>query len=80
MTKKHGWLSLSKNRIKQNKLLSITALRNIPGRESYDMLSELSRDGDTLVKTKALYVLKQMEKNKPTSAEDRDSVLSGKTR
>jgi len=80
MTKKHGWLSLGKNRIKQNKLLSITALRSIPGRESYDMLSELSRDGDTLVRTKALYVLKQMEKNKPTSAEDPDFVLSGKTR
>jgi hypothetical protein len=76
MIKKHGWLSLSKNRDKQNKLLAITALKNIPGKETIDVLDELSGDGDALVRTKALYVLKQLRDNERVRPETREPVVS----
>ena len=56
--KKH-YLPVGKSRSKRDKLLAITALRYIPGGEAHGMLEKLSRDADSLVKTKALHVLKQ---------------------
>jgi len=70
MIHRGSWLGLGKSRGKQNKLLAITALRHIPGGQSLEMLRSLARDGDSLVKTKALYVLKQLEQPKnPHAAE-----------
>jgi hypothetical protein len=79
MTKKHGWLPLGKGRVRQDKLLAITALRNIPGRESVKILTELSSDSDSLVKTKALYVLKQLDGNEQTRPGNWDRVPSETT-
>jgi len=70
MIHRGSWLRLGRSRGKQNKLLAITALRHIPGGQSLEMLRSLARDGDSLVKTKALFVLKQLEQSKnPHAAE-----------
>jgi hypothetical protein len=58
MTKKKGWMPLRKSGGKQDKLLAITALRHIPGSESHEMLREFASDRDSLVRSKASYVLK----------------------
>jgi HEAT repeat protein len=61
MTRKKAWLPFGKARGKHDKLLAITALRHIPGNEASNLLVELANDGDHLVRTKALYVLKQRD-------------------
>ena len=61
MIHKGSWFRFGKSRGKQNKLLAITALRHIPGGHALELLRTLARDGDSLVKTKALYVLRQLE-------------------
>jgi hypothetical protein len=61
MIKRKGWMPFGRGRDKQSKLLAITALRYIPGAESLNLLRELANDGDNLVKTKALFMLRQIE-------------------
>jgi|GEM_PF-2830502 hypothetical protein len=46
--------ALGGGRARQNKLLAITALRHIPGRESREILTRLAGDRDKLVRSKAL--------------------------
>lgn len=62
MTRKKGWIPLGRGRNKQDKLLAITALKQIPGKKSLELLKELSHDRDSLVRTKALYALKRLGK------------------
>ncbi len=62
MTKRKGWIPLGKSRSKQDKLLAITALRHIPGRKSLELLRKLADDHDSLVRSKASYVLKRTGK------------------
>ena len=79
MLKTRSWLPFGNARDKQNKLLAITALRQIGGRESVNMLTKLAADGDSLVRNKALYVLKQLgatggvSGGSPTSAVDKQA-------
>jgi hypothetical protein len=61
MIKGKTWFRSAKTRGKQNKLLAITALRYISGGESLKTLRKLAGDRESLVRTKALYVLKQLE-------------------
>ena len=60
MTKKKAWLPFGKTRGRGEKLLAVSALRYISGDESLAMLKALAEDGDHLVKTKALYALRQL--------------------
>ena len=60
MVEKKHYLGTGKARSKRDKLCAISALRYIPGEESRHMLERLARDGDSLVKTKAVHVLKQV--------------------
>jgi hypothetical protein len=60
MIKTKSWLPFGNARDKQSKLLAITALRHIGGRESMNVLTKLAGGGDSLVRNKALYVLKQL--------------------
>lgn len=53
------WVPFGKNKIRQNKMLAITALRYIPGRRSRELLEELAGSHDNLVKSKAQHALKQ---------------------
>lgn len=80
MIKKKGWVSLSKGRDKQGKLLAVTALRHIQGAESMNLLTELARDGDSLVRTKAQYVLKQLRDPKAAPDAEQTPVGSGEVR
>jgi hypothetical protein len=59
MTKSRSWLPFGKTRAKHEKLLALTALRYIPGEAASQTLDELAAEGDTLVKTKAAYVMRQ---------------------
>jgi HEAT repeat protein len=74
LTKKKGWLGLGKSQGKQNKLLAITALRHIAGAKSLNMLKEFADDGDSLVRTKAQYVLRQL-KEPGAAADDEQSPV-----
>jgi hypothetical protein len=56
-----GWFPSARSRGRQNKLLAATALRYVPGAESLKLLNRLASDRDNLVRTKALYVLKQLD-------------------
>jgi hypothetical protein len=60
MVEKKHYLGTGKARSKRDKLCAITALRYVPGPESRAMLERLCHDSDTLVKTKAAHVLKQV--------------------
>jgi hypothetical protein len=70
MTRKKAWLPFGKARGKHDKLLAITALRHIPGNEASNLLVELANDGDNLVRTKALYVLKQRDAPEQDAVEE----------
>jgi HEAT repeat protein len=74
MIKEQTWFRSAKTRGKQNKLLAITALRYISGGESLKMLKKLAADRESLVRTKALYVLKQLEVIDGVSGEKRTRV------
>lgn len=77
MIKGKTWFRSGKTRGKQNKLLAITALRYISGGESLKMLRKLAADRESLVRTKALYVLKQLEVTKGACGE-KQIPLGGK--
>jgi hypothetical protein len=62
LMKKKSWLPFGKSRDKGDKLLAITALRHIPGGKSLELLKALARDRDSLVRTKASYVIKRFKK------------------
>jgi hypothetical protein len=62
MIGKGSWLRIARSRGRQNRLLAITALRHIPGDEALALLRELAQDGDSLVRTKAAYALKNMDR------------------
>jgi len=76
MIKKKKWLLFSNSQNKQKKLLVITALRYIPGLESLKMLRKLADDGNSLVKTKAQYALRQLDESVEVSEEEQDLVGS----
>ncbi len=76
MIKNKKWLLFRKSQNKQNKLLAITALRYIPGLESLNILRKIAGDGDRLVKTKAQYVLRQLDESVEVSEEKQDLVVS----
>lgn len=76
MLGKGSWFRLGKGRGKQNKLLAITALRYIPGPEALELLGELAEDGDSLVRTKALYALKHLDHPAGSLADDLTTVTS----
>jgi hypothetical protein len=65
MMKRRGWLPSAKARRRQNTLLAITALRCIPGDESGRILQKLAKAGDSLVRTKAQYALRERDTTKP---------------
>ncbi len=68
--KKH-LLSSGKARSKRDKILALTALRYIPGEEARGVIEKLSQDGDQLVKTKALHVLKAQKQGLGSDVYDR---------
>ena len=57
MAESRGLFTMNGGRARQNKLLAITALRHIPGRESREILTRLAGDRDKLVRSKALRAL-----------------------
>jgi hypothetical protein len=70
MLGKGSWFRLGKGRGRQNKLLAVTALRHIPGPEALESLRELAQDGDSLVRTKAVYALKHSGHGASSPASD----------
>jgi hypothetical protein len=78
IAKKH-YLSGGKARSKRDKLLSITALKYIPGDESRKLLEKLSEDADQLVRTKALHVLKQQRTDIGSGANYHAAATANKT-
>ena len=61
---------MGKGRGKEDKLLVITALRHIPGSKSLELLRGLADDRDSLVKSKASYVIKRFGKTDDNKIEE----------
>jgi hypothetical protein len=79
MIKKKIWFPFGKTQGKQNKLLAISALRHIPGTESLRLLEDLANDSDSLVRTKAQYMLRQLEETEGACEEEQPAVISEET-
>jgi hypothetical protein len=77
MAAARGLLSINSGRARQNKLLAVTALRYIPGRESHTMLERLAGDGDKLVRSKALHALNLQDARGEASVPEATPAASG---
>ena len=78
MAASRGLFPMGGGRVRQNKLLAVTALRFIPEQESRKTLNKLAGDGDKLVKSKAQHALNlQDEQGEARSPEAAPAAAGG---